>query len=258
MTDRTDIPAAFVERIMADRPEDGPDLLSSMETSGLTSIRLHPLKPAPIDRSDPVAWCTDGFYLSERPRFSQDPFWHAGSYYVQEASSMFLHIAFTAMMLPKDPLVLDACAAPGGRSTHLLSLLGGNGLLCSNEIIPKRNNILRENLTRWGYANAVATQDSLDRFRPFRSTFDVVLADAPCSGEGLFRREAAARRDWSPAHVSSCALRQSKLLDELVPLIRPGGYLIYSTCTFAYSENEDQVKQLIQSHGFEEVSLEGL
>lgn len=255
MPDHPSIPTIFKERIRADRPDDHGELLSSLSGQPITSIRLHPNKVTDIKASGRVAWCSNGHYLEERPRFKLDPYWHAGAYYVQEASSMFIEQAFLAMDLPEQPYILDACAAPGGKSTHILSLLNGRGILCSNELIPKRNSILRENLTRWGYANVIATQNNLGQYSRLGERFDAILVDAPCSGEGLFRREMAARRDWSLAHVASCANRQQNLLEDIIPLVRPGGYLVYSTCTFSRSENEDQVQRLMENYHLEEIEL---
>lgn len=257
MSDRTELPHAFVQRMerqLGDQLQAFRDALSDLPP---TAIRLHPLKKsAPPARSRPVPWCSAGLYLAERPKFHLDPLWHAGAYYVQDPSSMFLEVLWNSMDLDEEPLVLDACAAPGGKSTHLLSLMAGSGLLIANEIVSKRNKVLVENIIKWGAENQVVLQadgeDLAAACAPIGG-FDVVLVDAPCSGEGLFRKDEGARQEWSPEHVASCARRQALLLEDMQELVRPGGYLVYSTCTWSEAENEDQVERLLQNGNWEPV-----
>lgn len=192
------------------------------------------------DALEPVPWHPEGFYLPERPVFTLDPLFHAGAYYVQEASSMFLYEALRQTTDFSQPLkVLDLCAAPGGKSTLLASMLGADSLLVANETIRQRVGVLRENLEKWGRANIAVTQAESDDFAGLGGWFDVVVTDAPCSGEGLFRKDPGAIREWSPAHVDLCAGRQRRILAGAAAALAPGGVLVYSTCTYNQQEDEE-------------------
>jgi len=252
------LPTAFAERMAASLGADFESFSHALIEDSPVSIRKNPVK-YPIGESNgdhsPVPWSSKGVYLNERPGFHLDPLWHAGAYYVQESSSMFLEQIFNSIDLPEDAIVLDACAAPGGKSTHLLSLMGEHSLLVSNELIPKRNLILQENITRWGFANSVITQSKIESFQDLKGFFDLVVVDAPCSGEGLFRKDPKAMREWSQAHVTSCSKRQRTILQDLEDSIRPGGYLIYSTCTYSLEENEDRMEELLRSGYWEQVMI---
>ena len=194
---------------------------------------------APEIRWKGVPWCRDGWYLSSRPSFITDPAWHAGLYYVQEASSMFLEQAFRQHVSLSSPLrVLDACAAPGGKSTHLHSLMGEGGLLVSNEVIRTRVSILSENMQRWGGENVVITSNDPRDFASLHGFFEVIMVDAPCSGSGLFRREPEAIAEWSLSQVQLCSHRQERILSDLWGSLRDGGLLIYSTCSYSPEEDE--------------------
>jgi len=210
------------------------------------SIRLNPLKPSSI-AGERVPWCASGQYLPERPSFTLDPLLHAGAYYVQEASSMLLEQAFRRTDLAeKDILALDLCAAPGGKSTHLASLLSPGSLLVSNEVTPARQGALMENLWKHGRANTVITGSAPTAFAALGNTFDLVLVDAPCSGEGMFRKDPFARQQWNERLVTTCARTQRDILQYAWAAARPGGWLLYSTCTWERSENEEQVLDLIR------------
>lgn len=232
--------------------DDFPAFYESLRTPAPVSIRLNPFKSSgQYEDNEKIPWSEDGRYLNERPSFTLDPLFHAGCYYVQEASSQFLEQAFSKAILNIDhPVVLDLCAAPGGKSTHLLSMLNGKGVLISNEIISARNNILRENLIKWGKENVIVTQNDAQAFARLQNAFDVIVIDAPCSGEGLFRRDPDASNEWSVDAVNNCAIRQSDILQNVISALKPGGFLVYSTCTFEQCENEEQVSWLID-HGFE-------
>lgn len=227
------------------------------------SIRLHPLKADPQSAipnpqsAIPIPWHPLGYYLSERPAFTFDPYWHAGAYYVQEASSMFLYEALRqAADLPPRPKILDLCAAPGGKSTLLSAFIGSEGLLVSNEFVRARVGILRENLERWGVPNVAVTHTDAGAFSRLAGWFDVVAVDAPCSGEGLFRKDPDAMQEWSPKAVEHCALRQRDILQEAVQALAPGGVLLYSTCTYNRQENEENVRWLCSEYALAPVSLE--
>lgn len=218
------------------------------------SIRYNKAKVAP-KISNQVAWENAATYINKLD-FILEPEWHAGSYYVQESSSMFLGYILEQISVEKqDVIALDLCAAPGGKSTHILDKLNKNSILISNELVPKRNAILKENLIRWGNSNVIVTQNETKYFNSFNQFFDVVVVDAPCSGEGLFKRNPDAMKEWSEENVAMCATRQREILQHIIPAIREDGYLIYSTCTFQQCENEDQISFLLQN-GFELVDID--
>ena len=197
-----------------------------------------------------VKWCEHGCYLSERPKFTYDPMFHAGGYYVQEASSMFVWQALK-QYVDKDAVVLDMCAAPGGKSTAIAQYLSKDGFLVSNEYVPQRAHVLVENITKWGAPNCVVTNNAPQHFEKLKMKFDAILVDAPCSGEGMFRKDERAREEWSPANVEMCVERQREILESAWEVLKPDGVLIYSTCTFNSHENEEQVQWLIEEMGAE-------
>lgn len=215
------------------------------------SIRMNPGKPIHQDpEGDPIPWSRQGRYLESRPRFTDDPLFHAGTYYVQEASSMFLeYVVESVIDLKRDLRVLDLSAAPGGKSTHLQALLTKDSLLVANEIIASRNKILRQNLARWGGDNHLVTQSDPKYFRNLPNFFDLILVDAPCSGEGLMRKDPGAMKEWSEDNVILCSRRQKRILADVVTSLSSGGILIYSTCTFSELENEDNMKWLEEESG---------
>ncbi|MFN8276270.1 MAG: hypothetical protein U0T84_02200 [Chitinophagales bacterium] len=241
------LPADFIASMQRQYGALAADLLAAIEKPAITSFRINPFKSLTVpifENVTPVPWCGSAYWLAQRPSFTFDPRFHAGAYYVQEASSMFLETIWKNF-IPDEPLrVLDACAAPGGKSTHLLSLLNGKGLLVSNEMVPGRNSILRQNIARWGMSNVVVTQNEIQAFESLPEAFDVVVVDAPCSGEGLFRKDHEARGEWTIRHVAACAIRQEKIVASLREMVAPGGFLIYSTCTFEDAENDAIVSSL--------------
>ncbi len=220
------------------------------------SIRINPNKrkePGDI----PVPWAKDGFYLRERPSFTLDPSFHGGSYYVQEASSMFLEQAFRHVTDSAHSInVLDLCAAPGGKSTHLLSLLNNKSLLVSNEVIRSRASILAENIQKWGSDNVIVTNSDPQKFKSITGFFDVILIDAPCSGEGMFRKDPESINAWSAENVRHCEKRQQRILMDLWPALKEGGYLIYATCTYNTLENEENLNWLSDNNDVEFVKLQ--
>lgn len=240
-------PEAFISRMNKLLGNESEDFLKSLDTSSPVSVRINPYKPTTqFDNEESVTWCTRGKYLAERPSFTFDPLFHAGTYYVQEASSMFVEQVWNQIMenetaTSKALNVLDMCAAPGGKSTHLLSLMNAHSLLVSNEVIPGRNNILQQNIVKWGTANCVVTQNIPIDFAKLENFFDVILIDAPCSGEGMFRKDKNAIAEWSEQNVEMCAVRQKDILQNAVACLKPGGYIIYSTCTFELIENDLQI-----------------
>jgi 16S rRNA C967 or C1407 C5-methylase (RsmB/RsmF family)/NOL1/NOP2/fmu family ribosome biogenesis protein len=225
----------------------------------VTSIRVNPAKAAAavFPAAKPIPWSSWGYYLPQRPSFTFDPLFHAGVYYVQEASSMFLEQALRQTVDLAKPLrVLDCCAAPGGKSTLLQSLLSPESLLVSNEVIRNRVTVLRENMIKWGAPNAVVTNNDPRDFAALRDYFDVMVIDAPCSGSGLFRREPTAIAEWSPANVQLCSQRQQRILADCWPALRNGGMVIYCTCSYSREEDEDILDWLTTDLGAESCRLD--
>lgn len=217
------------------------------------SIRLNPAKRPPhisAQTLEPVPWCREGYYLSERPVFTADPLFHAGTYYVQEAASMFLDCVLKQYV--KEPvLMLDLCAAPGGKSTLARAVLPTGSMLVSNEPIRRRANILSENMQKWGHTDVIVTSNYPSDFGRSKLLFDVILADVPCSGEGMFRKNSEAVAQWSVAGVMKCSALQRSIVTDIWDNLRPGGLLIYSTCTFNTKENEENVRFIADSLGAE-------
>ncbi|MGC4034509.1 MAG: hypothetical protein QM764_01020 [Chitinophagaceae bacterium] len=216
----------------------------------ITSIRINPLKwlvnresafhDLPFTIQDAIPWTQYGYYLSKRPSFTFDPIFHAGCYYVQEASSMFLEQALKQSIdLTKSIKVLDLCAAPGGKSTHIQSLISKGSLLVSNDVIKSRANILKDNVIKWGGNNVVVTNNDPKDFAKLKGYFDVIVVDAPCSGSGLFRRDEEAIGEWSPSNVDLCSQRQQRILADVWPALKNNGVLVYSTCSYSKEEDEE-------------------
>lgn len=253
----------YVRNIYSEFLKDKADiLLCSLALEPLTSIRRNPSKIEQgrfreIFGEDVVEWCEDGVYLPERPSFTHDPLFHSGTYYVQEAGSMFVgHIVKHLLKdLDQDLTVLDLCAAPGGKSTDLLSVLPKSSLLVANEVIKSRSPILAENIAKWGYSNVVVTNNDPRDFSKLTSLFDIVVVDAPCSGEGMFRKDSEAIEQWSEDNVELCVARQKRILADVWPSLKEGGFLLYSTCTFNSHENDDNVEWIINELGAEIVEI---
>ncbi|MCC8198940.1 MAG: RsmB/NOP family class I SAM-dependent RNA methyltransferase [Tannerellaceae bacterium] len=248
------LPADFISRIQALLGTDYPAFEAALQETPPVSIRMNPVKYDKSPEGLPVTWSEHGYYLSQRPTFTFDPLFHAGAYYVQEASSMFLQEAIRTVV--KDPVrCLDLCAAPGGKSTHLLSALPERSLLVSNEVIRNRCHILAETLTKWGNPYTIVSQNDPAAFSSLTHFFDVIVADVPCSGEGMFRKDPASREEWSLPHVDMCAARQRRIIYDIWDALAPGGFLIYSTCTYNTEENEENIHQFIQELGAEPVLI---
>jgi len=252
------LPPIFMQRMSEQLGTDLQCFVDSYEADIPVSIRVNPGKPfSAFDDTEPVPWCANGLYLKNRISFTLDPLFHAGCYYVQEASSMFIEMAFNKYAPQNSPLkVLDLCGAPGGKSTHLLSMLPPGSLLVSNEPVSQRNAILRDNLTKWGLDNVVVTQNEPMDFASLKHHFDVILVDAPCSGEGLFRKNHDAVNEWSESATVMCSIRQKKILEDVLPALKPDGLLIYSTCTYNEAENDEVCRNLMQVGQMEPLELE--
>jgi 16S rRNA C967 or C1407 C5-methylase (RsmB/RsmF family)/NOL1/NOP2/fmu family ribosome biogenesis protein len=250
------LPQKFTESLRGKLGAEIASFAESLELPPPVSIRSNPAKAPPSLLSDAVGWCQYGRYLPIRPVFTLDPLFHGGAYYVQEASSMFLEQAFQQTVDPGQPLnVLDLCAAPGGKSTHILSLINRESLLVSNDVIRSRASILSENIQKWGYPNAIVSNNDPADFGKLTGFFDVMVVDAPCSGEGLFRKEPEAIEEWSPENVQLCASRQKRIIADVWDALRENGIFVYCTCTYNRDENEENLKWLQNNHAVEFVRL---
>ncbi|MDR1896554.1 MAG: rRNA cytosine-C5-methyltransferase [Prevotellaceae bacterium] len=255
------LPVSFVERMKSIAGDEFDDFQSSLNTASPVSIRLNtgiksPQKEFDMSNYQAVAWCKSGIYLPERPLFTLDPLFHSGSYYVQEAASMFAEQCVnTAGQFGNIVYVLDLCAAPGGKSTHLASLFPDSLLVC-NEVIRSRSAILEENLAKWGSPNTVVTSVDPVKFGKLGSFFDFILVDAPCSGEGMFRKDANALKNWSPEQIKHCAARQLRIVHDVWNSLKPGGFMLYSTCTYNIEENETAVRYITERLGAESIPVD--
>lgn len=245
-------PVSFISRTSELMGEESCNALcEAMQHETPVSIRINSGKITSVPSgSSNVPWTSDGYYLSERPTFTFDPVFHAGGYYVQEASSMFLE-RVVRQYVTTPVVTLDLCAAPGGKSTLLRSTLPYGSILVSNEVMRNRSQILAENIIKWGYPDVLVTNNDPSDFSSLESMFDVILTDVPCSGEGMFRKDETAIDEWSPANVVLCSERQRRILRDIWPCLKPGGLLIYSTCTFNREENEDNVDWISRELGAE-------
>ena len=265
------LPAAFTEKTRQLMGEERFErYLQSFEEDAPVSIRLNPMKASPnlskgrefqVLDGERVPWCRHAYYLKKRPNFTMDPLFHAGCYYVQEASSMFLdEVLRQTSPIPSQggephssPLgrlgeVLDLCAAPGGKSTLLRSALPKDCVLYSNEPIRNRANILLENVTKWGYENHLVTNNYPKDYRKSKLMFDLILCDVPCSGEGMFRKDEATIREWSEQNVEKCWQLQREIVDDAWKCLHEGGLFIYSTCTFNTKENEENIRYFLEQY----------
>ncbi len=214
------------------------ELFASLQEKGVTSIRLNPRKQgAKVAMTEPVPWCADAYYLKNRPHFNREVDFHLGRYYVQEASSMFLNYVLQQLDIAPQR-ILDMCAAPGGKSLPLIDAYPEALVIC-NEVDPKRHATLEENLTKWGATNVVLAKSNSAAVKTLGPTFDMILIDAPCSGEGMLRKSEAARKQYSAGLVKQCVSMQEEILNHVLPTLKPNGVLIYSTCTWNRTENEN-------------------
>ena len=242
------LPESFVASMRQMLGDDAEKLFVALDTEPVVSIRTNPFKPAQVFDGENIGWSKWGRYLAERPQFTLDPLMHGGAYYVQEASSQFV-----GYLLKDDNLdgkrILDMCAAPGGKTTIYSTLVGRGGLVVANDINRSRTLALADNVQRWGLGNVVVTCNEPSHIGAFEHWFDVVAVDAPCSGEGMFRKMEEARTEWTPSSVDVCVARQKEILAEAWRTLRPGGKLLYSTCTFNDREDEGVVKWLMEEYG---------
>jgi 16S rRNA C967 or C1407 C5-methylase (RsmB/RsmF family)/NOL1/NOP2/fmu family ribosome biogenesis protein len=255
------LPHSFIQSLQNCKGFDEPAFKQVHESGRqIVSIRINPAKfdiqDCTFDMDEAVPWSSNGYYLKQRPSFTLDPLFHAGAYYVQEASSMFLEEAIRQSCDLTQPLrVLDLCAAPGGKSTLIQSIISEESLLVSNEIIKTRVNILEENMSKWGAANVVVTNNEPAHFKRLPHFFDLIVVDAPCSGSGLFRKDPAAIHEWSPNNVALCSQRQQRILADVMDSLKPGGILIYSTCSYSTEEDEHIADWIMQEFNVKSLQL---
>lgn len=251
------LPPDFVDSIRPLLNEDREKFELALQEDSPVSFRVNPKKNTSGKLAyEPVLWSKYGYYLPERPTFTFDPLFHAGAYYVQEASSMFVEQVFNQYCDKEDINVLDLCAAPGGKSTHIASLITEGSLLVSNEVIRSRSKVLSENITKAGCPNAIVTNNDPADFKRTPGFFDVILIDAPCSGEGMFRKDKDSVEEWSPANVQLCQERQRRIVADVWEALKPGGILIYSTCTYNRKENEDNILWIKEEFGAKDLSVD--
>jgi 16S rRNA C967 or C1407 C5-methylase (RsmB/RsmF family)/NOL1/NOP2/fmu family ribosome biogenesis protein len=251
------LPKEFIKRMIDQLGQEEFNLFQkALELETPISIRINANKFKQSLDYEKVAWCDTGYYLNQRPNFASDPLWHAGAYYVQEASSMMLEQAFLkAKELIQSPLkILDLCAAPGGKSTHIASLCNSEDVLVCNEVIKSRVPILGENIKKQGFSNVIITNVDSSEFEKLGGVFDIIVVDAPCSGEGLFRKEPLSINEWNLDNIQTCEFRQKRILESISKCLKPNGIIIYSTCTYNPGENTQQIESLINL-GFEPINF---
>ena len=252
------LPELFVEQMRALLPANELEnfIKSLGESDPEVSVRINSAKYHSMPDTNIVPWCNKGFYIDHRPQFTFDPALHSGVYYVQDASSMFLAYAIDKLVDKTKPVrYLDLCAAPGGKTTTAVGALPEGSLVVANEIMNNRAQILKENIIKWGNPNCVVTCNDSAAYSRLTHFFDIIAADVPCSGEGMMRKDDEAVAQWTPALVRECAERQREIVDNAWQALRPGGLLIYSTCTFNQPENENIVEYLVNEYGAESIDL---
>lgn len=248
----------FIEEINSYKDKKFDGLIESLSTSPSISVRVNNLKgvDVPINKQL-VKWCKNGLYLSSKQAFTFDPAMHQGLYYVQDASSMIIsHIVSQLAADFATPICyLDACAAPGGKTTAAIDVLPKDSLVVANEYVPNRALALVENVIKWGSPSVVVSKGDTVRYRKLKNFFDIIATDVPCSGEGMFRKDSEALNQWTPSLVEECVLRQKEILSNLWSSLRLGGYLIYSTCTFNRHENEEMIDFIVNELGASSVEI---
>lgn len=240
----------FIGQLQGLLPDEWEALVESITASEPSvAVRVNEARGAKVPAgARRVPWCAEGFYLADRPAFTFDTDWHAGHYYVQDASSMF--IAHVIKYFVHEPVrYLDLCAAPGGKTTAAMQALPQRSLIVANEIVPPRARVLADNVIRWGNPRCVVTSNTPANLGKFSGFFDVIATDVPCSGEGMMRKDDEAVAQWSPALVEQCAQRQREILADVWPALRPDGLLIYSTCTYNRQENEEIADFIVSELG---------
>ncbi len=260
------LPERFIQQMSHLLGEQYPEFAKAMSESPSVSIKLNRRKTLDVFEAgytdtEPVKWCNTGFYLKERPAFTLNPLLHAGVFYVQDASSMIYEaitekIVSMAFDTGRPLRILDLCAAPGGKTTSIINAVPDGTLVVANEYAGSRANILKENLLKWGYPDIVVTNSPASGFAALPEFFDIVAVDAPCSGEGMMRKEEVAVSQWNEGLQKQCASLQRQILDDAFATLKPGGFMIYSTCTFNRLEDEENVHYLAENHGMVPIDME--
>lgn len=246
--------------------DEALELIKALDQPAVTSVRLNKRKNVcEFENTEPVKWCPSGLYLNERPEFIFDPLLHAGAYYVQDASSMIYETVISTLLpffsynsyssVVPHLKILDLCAAPGGKTTAMINALPDGCEVIANEYSAKRVGALRENLDRWGYPLVSITNKDSSFYAKQGENFDIVAVDAPCSGEGMMRKEEVARTQWSKELINQCCILQKEILKNAVESLKPGGFLIYSTCTFNRNENENNAEYIVEKLGLNAFNL---
>jgi len=269
-----ELPKEFLSLLKESVGEDYSELVKQglESTEVKTSIRFNNKSSRKLSEKytlTPIAWAEDGYYISPRPKFRDEPAFQTGAYYVQESSSMGIEPAIKQLIASsrfkaikesanRNFRMLDLCAAPGGKSTHLLSLFKtiASCYLVSNEVIRNRSSILAENISKWGSANVIVTNNDPKDFNSLGNFFDLILADVPCSGEGMFKKDMKAREEWSLENVQHCQSRQHRIIADIWPSLKKNGIMIYSTCTFNHLEDDDNINWICETLGAEVVPVE--
>ncbi len=251
------LPSDFLERIKHQSYIDVQSLTEALQNPASVSVRVNPQKWDGREIAyEHVPWEANGYYLDFRPLYTLDPLFHAGVYYPQEAAGMFTGEVFRQVTQGLSGLrILDLCGAPGGKSTHLSTLIADNGFLVANEVIRSRAAVLAENITKWGTGNTIVTQNDPSDFASLEGFFDIILTDAPCSGEGMFN-DTTALTEWSLTNTQLCSERQRRIVMDVWPALKPGGILIYSTCTFNPAENEENILWFSKETGADSVIID--
>lgn len=252
-----EIPALFADTVIPTLGDEGQPLLNALrEGEPCKSVRLNRSKPTDaVTQGDGVGWCEAGRYVESDRGFTLDPLFHSGAYYVQEASSMFAGYAVKCVAGDEPVVLIDACAAPGGKTTAAIDSLPAGSLVIANEIVPARCAVLKENIVKWGYPSVIVTRGDTAALAKLGEVADIILADVPCSGEGMMRKDETAVAQWNPGLVESCAERQREIVSNLWQALCPGGFMIYSTCTFNRHENEENLAYIINQLGGEPVEI---
>ncbi len=252
----TSLPQGFIDEMQTLSGMDSEALLVSLGKSPEVGVRLNGRKRSSVsfDGAEPVKWCPAGLHLRERPAFTLMPELHSGAFYVQDPSSM-IHREIVSRLASAPSVLVDFCAAPGGKTTAAIDALPDGSVVIANEFESSRVGALKENLTKWGYPHVAITNSPTDAFRALSGQVDIAMVDAPCSGEGMMRKDAEARRQWSVGLVAQCASLQREIVADAVETLRPGGYLVYSTCTFNRVENEDMLDWMAEEFGLDSVDM---
>jgi 16S rRNA C967 or C1407 C5-methylase (RsmB/RsmF family)/NOL1/NOP2/fmu family ribosome biogenesis protein len=254
------LPSEFENQLKQIISDEYDDFRHALDENPPVAIRFNRRKggekPEWANSVTPVQWCQDGEYLPERPSFTLTPQLAAGQFYVQDPSSM-IYQTIAEKLFPKSVnlRILDLCAAPGGKTTAMINAIQDGSLVVANEVTPGRAQILRENIIKWGYPNVIVTSSSAEKLGKLRESFDIIAIDAPCSGEGMMRKEAEAIAQWSKKLVRDCATLQQSIIDDIMPALRPGGILIYSTCTYNIDENEKNAEYIASNFDLESIDL---